>query len=89
MKNKRIYRWECHHESGRGLDRECCRCKGGWSTLETAIKNGQNHNKKHRYSGWGYPSLDWQNQTVNIYRKTPTGKIKLEIAYDELNKINV
>lgn len=81
---KRIYRWQCHHESGHGKDWEWCRCHGGWSSLETAIKNGIKHNGTHRWTGWGYAPLGWTNQTVNIWRKTPTGKLRLHIRYDKL-----
>lgn len=83
---KRIFRWECHHDAYSGKDRECCNCKGNWSSLKTAIANGKIHNQSHRWCGWGYPSLDWENRTVNVFRKTPTGKRKIVIPYDKLNE---
>jgi hypothetical protein len=81
---KMKFRWECHWDKGTGMDREHCNCKGGWSSLETAIKNGKLHNNGHRWEGWGYAPNDFRNQTVNIYRKTPAGKLKIEKYYHEL-----
>lgn len=84
MNQKDKFRWECHHDTGSGLDRECCNAKGGWSTLETAIKNGKKHNDSHSFCGWGYPPLGWKNQTVNIYKKAKSGWNKVVVKYNEL-----
>ena len=88
MKNnsKPIFRWQCHHDAFHGKDRECCHCKGELATLKNAVECGKAHNQSHRWTGWGYPPLDWKNETVNVYRKTPTGKLKLAVGYDELNQ---
>ena len=81
-KSARIYRWECHHDRGSGLDREICNCKGRWVTLAFAVKGGQEHNEFHRNLE---NRENRKNRTVNVFRKTPTGMYRIEVGYDELN----
>jgi hypothetical protein len=83
MKSKNCYRWECHHDSGSGKDRECCNSKGRLTTLESAIKGAATHNSSHRWCGWGYPPSNWVNKTVNVFRVTPTGREKVVVLYDD------
>jgi len=97
MKKQPIkYRWECHHDSGHGKDRERCNCKGYWTrNLTKVVVQAIIHNWTHNWSGWGYAPMDWSNQTVNIYKRRLGAKNRdlregnfIEIAYNDerLNK---
>jgi hypothetical protein len=56
-------------------DREICSRKSGaiFKTVSDAAKAGNEHNRTHGWSGWGYAPLGWVNNTVSVCYKTPTG----------------
>lgn len=81
---KVAYRWECSADRGSGLDRETCNCKGRWTTLASAIRGGQAHNERHGESLGCLPRVH-DCMEVSVYRRTPSGQVKLEIPYDRLN----
>jgi hypothetical protein len=86
------YRWECHWDHGTGQDRECCNCRGHWTeNLEKAVAGAKLHNHTHPWAGWGYPSLGWRNQTVNVMQRRKNARNKdlrdgnaVAVPYNEL-----
>jgi hypothetical protein len=77
MKQPVKYRWECHHDVGTGQDRERCNCRGNWSiSLSSVVAKAKAHNASHKWSGWGYAPMDWENRTVNIMMKRDGARSK-------------
>ena len=77
---KKKYRWYCTWDNGKGgfnPDYECCGHHGRFvEDIKTAITKGLEHNEVHGWCGWGYPDLEWKNDTTHIECQFPSGKIK-------------
>ena len=78
---KRKYYWKCHWTNGKGgfnPDYEGCSKKSrkSFKTAFSAALAAREHDKQHKWCGWGYQPYDWDNKETCVYYDTPTGKVR-------------